>query len=110
MTINRYEDKQFIVLASWQVNQAKYLYYPARVFLSLLLCTYFKCVAQHHTALHLYTLAFSTAALVATVVGLTMTFTPISVGDYAPDCHKLIPYSQVTLKLITALYLVPGVL
>src|SRR5690606_15921052 len=37
-------------------------------------------------------------------------FTPISVGDYAPDCHKLIPYSQVTLKSTPTLYLAANVL
>ena len=70
----------------------------------------YQVIANMNTALHLYTLAVSTAALGTTVVGLTMTFTPISVGDYTPDCHKLIPYSQVTLKSTPTLYLAAKVL
>jgi len=31
--------------------------------------------------------------------------TSISVGDYAPYCHKLMPYSQVTLKSPVSIYL-----
>jgi len=114
-TVRRLQDKNRLDDKPLAGAQWRYLYYPALIVMYLFLRRLYNIVWRF-----VYILQVSTTAVGAdwgapshvdtamTVWAVRLTHagdclyqpisTAISVGDYAPHCHKLIPYSQVTLK------------